>query len=633
MSTRRHRRGRGLPARNVLERGGKNVLERGADDESGFTLVELLVALLVLALVLVSVAFSLTSGLTNVAFSRQEQAATGLANKALEEVRGLPYSTLKAGSNDSDSTFTADVCGTCAVTQVSGTDTFGGEAVVHSTWSSGSSVAPLFPHAATVTVNKTKYTVKSYVTLYNGKSTEYRVTAVVTWTPSARPGATTKVSAQTAVFSPANGCLSPNTHPYAAPCQPYFQATATIGQGYIQIGPNAGESDPIAGVPFTNANLYLPRADNNIEVEQVATLLGSSYTSGASINQSGTTTTQGEILGAAQADNDPGSSTSPAAASSNFQSATSVVASSGSSNPNTLSLQPGAGDSGYAVDTAAAGTAQTSSGSVPACNDLAGNPVTTGQPCGQSTVALAPSTTMTASMGLYAGSEYLGVAPLATVATPTSPLTTGVFAARFPSASATYCTSTNGDGCVHASAQRQIGQVSVGGLPAQVLTDSAAPTGWNSSNFLFQLSNYSDSGTAESGISPASPTVSVPAAGQATPTFKYWNGTGYTTVSTWPSTSSNVTIAPVVITDTHVPGTLTITISGHLTIGGYSTPTPGTSPCASTCSATASANSPVKGDVIYNVQWNGTTLADLDVHVDLGALAASTAYQEAPSAS
>lgn len=617
------------------------VLTRRSGDDAGFTMVELIVALMILAVVLISVAFSLTSGLTNVAFSRQEEAATGLANKALEQIRGLPYSTLKTGSNDSDSTFTADVCGTCAVTQVGGVDTYGGETLVHSTWSSGSTVAPLNPHASTVTITNTTYTIKSYVTLFNGITTEYRVTTVVTWKPSARPGAKTTVKEQTVVFSPSNGCLSPNTHPYAAPCQPYFQTTATVGQGYIQIGPNNGEADPINGIPFTNANLYLPRADNNIEMEQVATLLGGSYTSGGSLN-AGSTLTSGQNAGTAQADNDPGSSTSPAATSTSNQSGTSIFASDGSGNPNTLTLQPGTGDSGNEVDTAAAGTAQTSGGVVPVCNDLANNPQTTGQPCGQTTVA--QSGTMSASMSLYAGGTSLGAAPLATVCPTSGPVTspcsapssftTGVFAARYASAGTNYCTATNGDGCAHAGAQRQIALMSAGGLPAQIFTDGVAPAGWSSgSNYLFQLSNYTDSASAESGISPASPSVSVPASGQATPTFKVYNGSsGYTTYNTWSSTPTNVTVNPFTITDTHVPGSLTITISANLTVGGYATSTSGTSPCASTCSARASTNSPVKGDVFYTVQWNGTTLADLDIHVDLGSLAATTGYQEAPSA-
>jgi prepilin-type N-terminal cleavage/methylation domain-containing protein len=611
----------------------KVALARPSRDESGFTMVELLVALMILAVVLISVAFSLTSGLTNVAFSQQEETATGLANKAIEQIRGMPYSTLKAGSNDSDSTLTADVCSTCAITQVSGVDTYGGETLVHSTWSGGT-VAPLNPHASTVAINKTTYTVKSYVTLFNGISTEYRVTTVVTWTPSDRPGANTKVKEQTVIFSPSNGCLSPNTHPYAAPCQPYFQTTGTIGQGYIQIGPNAGEAAPISGIPFTSANLYLPRADNNIEMEQVATLLGGSYTSGASLN-SGSSLSQGQLAGTAQSDNDPGSNTSPAASSTNFQTATYIYTSSGSGNPNSLTLQPGTNDSGYAVDTAAAGTAQTSGNTIPACNDLTtpATPQNTGQPCGETTVA--QSGTMSASMGLFGGGSYsLGSAPLATVAAPSSStFTTGVFAARYASAGTNYCTATNGDGCAHSGAQRQIGQVSIGGLPAQIFTDNFAPAGWSSAtNYLFQLSNYSDSASAESGISPASPTVSVPASGQTAPTLKFWNGTGYTSYNTWPATATNVPISPVTITDNKGPGALTITISANLTYGGYSTSTSLNSGCATTCTARASTNSPLKGDVFYTVQWNGTTLADLDIHVDLGSLAATTAYQEAPSA-
>jgi type II secretory pathway pseudopilin PulG len=607
--------------------------------------MELLVAMLVLALVLVSVAYSMTSALTNVGFSRQQQAATGLANKAIEEIRGLPFSTLQAGLNNSDTTLPADQVssGNISGSGASSTWTFKptGETIVHSTWASGTPAAPLYPHMSTSVVNHTNYTVKAYPTSYNGNSSEYRVTVIVTWSPSDRPGAVAKVSDQTVIFSPSNGCLEPTTHPYAAPCQPDFQSSATLGQGYIEIEPPSGSAvDAINGISLTTAELYLPRADSNIDLEQVANLVGGSYTSGGTITLQGSPmSTTGQDASTAQADSDPGSNAAPAASNSISGTGNQISASSGGANANTLLITPNTADTGNAVATAAAGTAQTSAGTIPSCADLSSNPQSTGQPCGDATVS---QNALSASMDLFAGSEDLGRATLASVATPPSApstsMTTGVFAAKFASLGGSYCPNASGDGCVHAGAQRQIGTVRVGGLPQQVITDGKAPTGWSTTTKLFTLSNYSASVAAENGIGTNSPALSakVPASSEPNPTLSYWNGSGYTNItwsSTSPPSSSSIPIAPVSISYAPAIGsTLTITEAATVTFGTPSTTSSGPSGCSSSCAAAASAPSPILGDVIYNVQWNGQTLADLDVHIDLGTLMAGTAYQEAPSA-
>jgi hypothetical protein len=192
---------------------------------------------------------------------------------------------------------------------------------------------------------------------------------------------------------------------------------------------------------------------------------------------------------------------------------------------------------------------------------------------------------------------------------------------------------------VHAGAQRQIGTVSVGGLPAQFLSDSAAPSGWSASNYLFQLTNYSASVSSESGIGTVSPNHSyaVPISGQAsTPTLKYYNPTTHTYTSVTNLTSgSTITIPSFTATDASVQGhAATVTESATLTIGAASASPSGASPCSSSspCSETETLTSPVSGDVLYQVQWNNQTLAYFDVHVDLGTIKATTTYQESPSA-
>lgn len=607
---------------------------RGAD-ESGFSLIEVMVALMLLAIVLTSVAYSLTSSFTNVGFSSQQQAATGLANKALEEVRGLPYATLLAGLNTNEGTaLSTDPNIDTSTTPWTFKGT--GEQLVYSTWASGAAdVPPFYPHTSTDTINNTVYSVSTYPTHYKGSHSEFRMTVIVTWTPSDRPGVAAKVSAQTVIYSPATGCLSANTHPYAAPCQPYFRSSATLGQGYIQIAPASGATgDAIYGIPLTNAELYLPRADSNIDTEQISNLLGGAYTSGGTISEQDLTPqSTGELPGTVQADSDPGSNMAPAAINSVTNTGSPyITASSGGANADSLTITPGGSDQGNAVATTVASTALDSAGSPPACQDLAyptGNTQSSGQACADSNVT--QSGDLTGVMDLYAGSSDLGDAPLATVETPSVNMTTGTFVERFTSSGSTYCSNASGDGCVHAAAQRQIGTVKVGGLPANV----PAPAGWAGGNYLFKLSNYSDSVSAESGIGTNSPasTTSVPAPGESAPSFQYWNGSGYTSVP-WPSSPTPITPAPVSISYNPPSGyTLTVTESATLTIGGgVSSTSSGTSPCSSACSLTASSASPVIGDVTYEVTWDNEVLADLDIHVDLGTIMATTTYQEAPSA-
>ena len=613
--------------------------------DEGFTLVELLVALLVLAIILTSVAYTLASAFTNTGLSRQMQTANAMANKAIEEVRGLPLDSLLAGLNvapGGDTTIAGDT-NISTTTNSSGATIYifnpTGEQIVTSSWKTAATIPPFSPHiSGPTTVNGTKYWVATYPTIYKGVAGEYRITTIVSWSPPDVAGATSKVSEQTVIFSPANGCLSPNTHPYAAPCQPYFQASATLGKGYFEISPAPNSTDPaINGLQLTNAELFLPQTTSNIDSEQISTILGGTTTTGGTISaQSASEMSTGDNTGTVQADSDPGSGSSPAAYTNIGQVPnTSVTMSSGGSNGNSLTITPSAGDSGSAVATAAAGSAQASDSSVPACLDLNGAAQSTNLPCGDATtVQYGPGQTgtLSAQLGLYAGSESLQPAPLVTVNAPpnNSTITSGTFVGRYGTTGTTYCPGASGDGCVHAGAQRQIGQVTAGGLPPQVITDGAAPA-FSTNNWLFSLSNYSDRVSSESGIGTTSPAYQTSLL--TTPTFTYFNGSSFKTLSSWPSSATTLTISPFTITDPNVQAqALTITISGSLTVGGTSTTSTGSSPCATTCSLSAAVSSPVKGDIYYKVVWNNTVLANFDLHVDLGTLLATTTYQEAPSA-
>jgi hypothetical protein len=184
---------------------------------------------------------------------------------------------------------------------------------------------------------------------------------------------------------------------------------------------------------------------------------------------------------------------------------------------------------------------------------------------------------------------------------------------------------------VHTGAKRSLGTVQLAGLPAQVVTDGKAPSGWSSDNYLIKLTNYADQVTAESGVGSTAPTATQsPASGSSGPTLSYWNGSGYTnTTVNWGSNPPSITVPDVNITD----GSVTVFVSTTVAAGAATTARDTPSGCSATCSANATVASPVAGDIVYTVKNGSTTLCDLDVSFDLGTLGVQTTYRAAPSAS
>jgi len=214
---------------NLLQNG----LRKRASDEGGFTLIELMVAVTVLMVALVSLAYLVLIGFSDIALARQRQGANGLANQTLEQVRALPFDTLKKGLSNADltaSTTTGNASfdpniiknGTCGAPTVY---CYKGEAIPRG---ANPNVVPLVPHQQKLKIGSTSYTIRTYVTYYNNITTNntFRVTVEVTWANSQIGGVSNKVTAQTIAFS-GTGCLSTSTHPFAAPCQPFFYGSGT----------------------------------------------------------------------------------------------------------------------------------------------------------------------------------------------------------------------------------------------------------------------------------------------------------------------------------------------------------------------------------------------------------------------
>ncbi len=605
--------------------------KRGRLRTAGFTLIELLIASTLIMIAMGAMMLVFTSALAQTAGAKQRQVGDSLVTKTMEQVRALAYAKVANGLDTTASAGDSNIQyvsasvwkyiplneeiphGNLSYTQVPMN-------VPASTGNLG--------HKQSVKINNTQYTIALYPTFYGGVtgSTQpvYRVTVVVSWITNAK---LVKVSGQTLVYSP-QGCLSTATHPFGSPCQPFFYATATSGLGAIQVTAADPAIDAVAGIDLERAQILLPEEHSTMEVEQISKVLAKGVTSGAVMDlNTGASDTVGAVGAAPQADTDPASAASPFASSALVQNAGTLTQYSGGGNPNWISVTASNGDDGTTVATATASAS-------PACTTLTPATITNGLPCGS--VAVEQKGTSTIQIGVNSGSTDWGATPLASIGPAPVTRKTRLFTSRSTAGGGLTCTATSGAGCVHGGAIRRLGTIRLGGLPAKVVNEGAAPAGWSPSNYLIELTNYADEVHAESGISAAAPTSQrQPASGVGTPSLRYWIpslGT-YSAPITWATTPSPITIPPFTVTHTSGPGSLNVTMSGTITFGALETETVLPAGCTTLCTARGTAQSPIKADITYTITNGGSTLAHLIISVDLANLEVITQYRAAPSAS
>ena len=159
--------------------------------QDGFSLMETIVALGVLFIALLALARTAAVGFTDIALSRQRTQANQIANKVLEQVRGLSYERVTDGLKTSDLTGDSNV--------VSCPDSFqyfmtcpqsdpAAEKIVHN--DDPGDDLPLVPHRRTF--GSPDYTSTFTASVYVTEAKEvpitgaFRVTALVSWVPPAR---------------------------------------------------------------------------------------------------------------------------------------------------------------------------------------------------------------------------------------------------------------------------------------------------------------------------------------------------------------------------------------------------------------------------------------------------------------
>ena len=290
------------------------------NDEGGFTIVETMIAITIIFAAMLAMMYTATLGFKSMSLARERVTANGIADRIMEEIRGQAYSRIQSGMA------TADLAGDTNIKNCGGTPVVYrfescsapvGEKIVYS---SGVPTEPwINPHqgtvAASAVTNDLAYTWQTYIT-NNCPSIEtvtpcpnltaYRVTVLVNWVSAAYPRVGNGSVRIQSLFSSPSGCVSASTHPFAAPCQPFFYGIAEVPAGRVDI------SGTIQGLTFTNGYLQLTGTEANLQNEQVTQGHASftdplvSVTDGAGTREAG-----GVLTIASAADSDPRNGGSP----------------------------------------------------------------------------------------------------------------------------------------------------------------------------------------------------------------------------------------------------------------------------------------------------------------------------------
>ncbi len=597
-------------------------LQAHSASEDGFTIIELMVAIMVIAIGLLGLMAVQVRSIGSVALSGQRQAAVGLANQAMEQMRSLPYGTLTGGLVCTDlasdaANITVISAGTNCVADFRPTyDVSVNEALVTT---SGTQVAPLNPHIQPLTTTKIKnvqYKVRSYVSRVSRTAdVGYWLTVITTWSSNVTRGETKSFAARSQVYSP-SGCLATTTHPFSGPCQAFHYSDAGSSGGGISLSSTRAGLAVVDGLVTTTTSASLLSFAARTQSEQVLSAQSKVTTSAFKL-QGGAGDSGGGFSAVSSADTDPstGTANSPASSSTVSQSGSTSRTDSGGGTQLTVSADPTGTGSTYSTMTAS---------TTPACSDDANIGITNGQACSSSLATPgAPVATTLRLPAMSVGSMVIG--SIAAGATPWN-----AFGGQFRNGTTDHCTGTSGAGCVAAGMRRSLGTITAGGFAVVTGTDrlrnhlgADVTTAFaNGATSLATITGYTDRAYSESGPS-AKPSVF-----SRTGSVSVWNGTGFDVVPL--ASVGTATRSIPAVTATY--GTTTVTVTGQLVTTAPAATVTGTSPCVSnSCSVKASAGS-ARVQLTYTIATGGVVVGAFTATVDLGTTLAQTTYKGAPSA-
>lgn len=563
--------------------------------DSGFTILEIVVAVAVLFVVMVGMAHSATIALVDIGHSRQRQSATGLANQALEQVRALPFDAVLRGLSNDVLAAGSDP----NVTSKDGTYWYDGEEIARHTPATADARPPLVPHSRDIKIGPTVYRVSTYVT-FTAPGNALRVTAEVDWKGHAlRQGASGKVQARS-IFSPGVGCTgSTATHPYAAPCPTSFSAIAAVEPGGLTITPTAPDA-------FEQATLELPVQAVTVESGHIVIVDTSGRSSGISMKM---TDADRQSLGGTVASARSEGSDLYVANSFGDASVNDTLTATSSTNP--VWVRSGGTDSAKSVATVAA------PGDPKDCRDGVGTDENDDHPCGSGKFTRGA----TLATGVVVDATSLTFATASPQESPTV-----LFGDRDFDTSDTACSI---EGCMAARASRTMGSLDLG-----TATGTGPTADW--AGYLVRLSGFQDSVSAEVGEGSAAPRA------ERAGTVSYWDAaTGaYVPIDLAASVSGtgSATVAQQINTSATIEGTAyRVEMTAVLTIGGLVVEETLEDPCSPPMcrlAGRAVSESPLKGTVHMRVVAlaDSSVVADVVIGVELGTFRAEASYELATSA-
>jgi len=608
-------------------------------DERGFTLLETVIAITVIFSALLALAYTATIGFGYESLARQKLTATGIADQIMEQVRGLAWDRITAGHLSTDLTGDTNLVTGCAgdaagvyrfLSCAPGATPGSGEQVVALAQAcpvgSPDCVYPLVRHTGQIVQNNITYDWKTYDTNNCPSSTStgcttttpYRLTVTVTWT-GGRAAVNKIVQVQSLFWSP-GGCRSTATHPFAAPCQPFFYGVANLPPGNVNI------SGTVDQTSFSNGDLFTSGVDSSVQQEQLSQVQGSFTQSGVRlVDDSGTQTAGGTIAATSAADTDPGTASN---AYSRVQCGDVGYPCSGGSvstgGTNSVTLTAPDGETAESDSTTTAGTPNV----CPPPSDAAQSDQ---KACGGSRIQ--QGSALLAVLSLASANPALGSATVGQIAAASSS-PNKTFVDRVQNPSTSLCTPVaNADGCAEVTATQVVGTMNVGAIPSGV----SAPAGWNGGSawqgYYFSIVGYQGSVSAAVGTNGPSP-APLPAAPSATVnsgTVYCWNGTnGYRSASATSSSVSSL-CSPLTSVQVIAGHTVSVSISASST-NPASVTTTSTAPSGTTTRTDATAQVvPPRATILYAITVDGSDVAKLTITVNLNTLEARGVYAVAPT--
>ncbi|KMM47149.1 hypothetical protein CWIS_01315 [Cellulomonas sp. A375-1] len=582
-----------------------------SEDDSGFTLMELLVAMIIIGGVLLGLAAVQTSALVTTAQTRQRTLGTAVTNQVMEQLRALPWNTLNKGLHAgfaSADGVDPNVSGTHlrppmepSIDEVLITSTAQATNRAPLSGASGSNVTRTSnPEAPGI-----RFTSRSYVTRAAADPDVLTLTVITTWKAN-QQAKQRHVVMRSSAYAPQGGCGDANNQPYLGACQALFsssaggtgpQTTITAAFGGVVGDPAVDSTTPILpGTDTTVASLRVGQAGVGVTAQQSTNAESSALHASGALTAAGATdpsATTGGDKAAIQASNDVGSAGAapldPAPVTSVGVAGTLAV----DTGPLRLALTPGSGDQG-----------KVSSSTVTSC--ATGIPAAA--PCAASVLtSSSPSVTALTITGTTFELSRIGSSSMTT------------FGARLSTAvgaSAIGCTTLSGPGCTAAGASRSLGTVTSGSGPW---------SGGKASSGLLQVTSYTDATRVDRGLAQRTSAAVTTRSGSV----RYWNGSAYTTVTL--SGATNITANTGAVT--WASGAYTVTASGQVSVTPVSSLASAADPAGCTgegCSISSETGA-ITLAVHYRVTGPSGTFAFV-VTTSLGGARAAAGFKAAPGA-